>query len=73
MNKLTKSIIDPTFLLIVTYAPAANCWFGDNHGASGACDRMNWPCGSFWRSVWVKVVTHVSAAPSPLFMAVRSS
>ncbi len=64
---------EPTFLWIVTYAPPANWWFGASHGASGACVRMNSPFGSVVRSVCVNVVTHFSAAPSPLFIAVRSS
>ena len=72
-RKRTQSIREPTSLLIFTYAPAANCEFGDSHGASGACVKMNWPWGSVWRRVVVKVDTHAYAAPSPLFIAVRSS
>ena len=72
-RRRTKSIKAPTFLWIVRYAPAANWALGESHGASGAWERMNWPWGSFWRSVCVKVVTHASAAPSPLFIASRSS
>ena len=64
---------DPTSLLIFTYAPAATCWFGASHGASGAWLRMYWPCGSVFRSAVVKSATHFSAAPSPRFIAVRSS
>ena len=63
----------PTFWLIFTYAPAANWWFGASHGARGACVRMYWPWGSVCLKVRVKSDTHFSAAPSPRFIAARSS
>ena len=64
---------EPTFLLIFTYAPAANWWLGASHGARGACERMYWPLGKVFLRVVVKSETHFSALPSPRFIAAKSS